>query len=139
MNSPPHRANLLDPKLNSLGVAVAERSGRYFAVEDFSQTVSDLSFEEQERQVGAQLQRRGLRLLSDAGDARRFCKTEHGDDILPRPMYAMRYSAADLTNLPDILAHELDSGHYHAVAIGACAANQSNDDFGYHLAQRPAL
>ena len=37
MNSPPHRANLLDPELDSLGIAVAERNGQFFAVQDFSQ------------------------------------------------------------------------------------------------------
>jgi len=37
MNSPPHRANLLDPELDSIGIAVAERKGQLFAVQDFSQ------------------------------------------------------------------------------------------------------
>jgi uncharacterized protein YkwD len=37
MNSPPHRANLLDPELDSIGIAVAERNGQLFAVQDFSQ------------------------------------------------------------------------------------------------------
>src|ERR1700689_2656741 len=48
MNSPPHRANLLDPQLDSLGIAVAERNGVMFAVEDFSLAVGKLSVEEQE-------------------------------------------------------------------------------------------
>jgi len=37
MKSPPHRANLLDPELDSIGIAVAERKGQLFAVQDFSQ------------------------------------------------------------------------------------------------------
>jgi len=37
MKSPPHRANLLDPELDSIGIAVAERKGQFFAVQDFSQ------------------------------------------------------------------------------------------------------
>jgi len=36
MHSPPHRANLLDPDMNSLGVGVVERNRQLFAVEDFS-------------------------------------------------------------------------------------------------------
>src|SRR5579863_2951861 len=55
MNSPPHRENLLDPKLDSIGIAVAERGGEMFAVEDFSLAVPDLSLEEQELQVAAVL------------------------------------------------------------------------------------
>ena len=36
MNSPPHRANILDPELDSLGVAIVERGGQLFAVQDFA-------------------------------------------------------------------------------------------------------
>jgi uncharacterized protein YkwD len=35
MNSPAHRDNILDPGLDSLGVAVVERNGQLFAVQDF--------------------------------------------------------------------------------------------------------
>ena len=37
MNSPPHRANVLDPELDSIGIAVVERNGQLFAVQDFAQ------------------------------------------------------------------------------------------------------
>ena len=37
MNSPPHRANILDRDMDSVGVGVVERGGELFAVEDFSQ------------------------------------------------------------------------------------------------------
>jgi uncharacterized protein YkwD len=46
MNSPPHRANLLDPHLDSIGIAVAEREGTLFAVEDFSLEIARLSLTE---------------------------------------------------------------------------------------------
>lgn len=36
MHSPPHRANLLDGNLDSVGVGVVPRNGEVFAVEDFS-------------------------------------------------------------------------------------------------------
>ena len=35
MNSPNHRANILDSDMDSIGVAVAEHNGQLFAVEDF--------------------------------------------------------------------------------------------------------
>lgn len=38
MNSPGHRANILDGDMDSIGIAVAERNGEYYAVEDFSKT-----------------------------------------------------------------------------------------------------
>jgi uncharacterized protein YkwD len=36
VKSPNHRANLLDRDMDSIGIAVAEKNGQWFAVEDFS-------------------------------------------------------------------------------------------------------
>jgi uncharacterized protein YkwD len=36
MKSPQHRANILDPDMDSAGIGIAERNGQMFAVEDFS-------------------------------------------------------------------------------------------------------
>jgi uncharacterized protein YkwD len=42
-NSPPHRKNMLDPDLKEIGVGVAhsEKTGRYYAVEDFGRPKAD--------------------------------------------------------------------------------------------------
>ncbi len=37
MKSPPHRANILDRDMDSIGVGVVQRGGQLFAVENFSQ------------------------------------------------------------------------------------------------------
>jgi uncharacterized protein YkwD len=37
MKSPPHRANILDKDMDSVGIGVVEQHGQLFAVEDFSQ------------------------------------------------------------------------------------------------------
>jgi len=36
MHSPGHRANILDRNMDSIGIAVIERNGEFYAVEDFS-------------------------------------------------------------------------------------------------------
>jgi uncharacterized protein YkwD len=36
MNSPNHRANILDGDMNSVGIGIAERHGQLFVVEDFA-------------------------------------------------------------------------------------------------------
>jgi uncharacterized protein YkwD len=36
LKSPNHRANILDTDMDSIGVGIVERGGRFFAVEDFS-------------------------------------------------------------------------------------------------------
>jgi uncharacterized protein YkwD len=38
MKSPPHRANILDRDMNSIGIGVVERYGQLFTVEDISLT-----------------------------------------------------------------------------------------------------
>jgi len=134
MNSPPHRENLLDPQMNSLGIAVAERSGQLFAVQDFSRAIADLPLAEQEKQLGAQLKAKGLRLLKDDGEARKVCETEHGDNPSRRSAFLLRYSTADLENLPDVLLHELKGGRYHAATLAACVPGRQNDFSTYQLA-----
>ena len=75
MHSPPHRANLLDPELTDIGIAVAVgapgagsgRSPMLFAVQDFSQAVADLSLNEQEHQVASALATHGL-LVTNLGN-----------------------------------------------------------------------
>jgi len=37
MKSPPHRANILDKEMDSVGIGVVEQGRQFFAVEDFSQ------------------------------------------------------------------------------------------------------
>ena len=123
MKSPPHRANLLDPGLNALGVGVAERNGDLFAVQDFSTTLAQLSLEEQEERVGAQLRARGLHVAAEKAertDARRNCDPEHNLGIRDGSGYAMRYSTGDLDNLPHSLEQQIKTGKYKSVAVGAC-------------------
>lgn len=77
MHSPPHRANLLDPELTAIGIAVvgaASRdggpgsgrggAGMLFAVQDFSQSLASLSLVEQEKQVAAALAAHGLQVAN---------------------------------------------------------------------------
>jgi len=39
VQSPPHRANLLDSDTDSMGIGIAERNGTFFAVADLAQTL----------------------------------------------------------------------------------------------------
>jgi uncharacterized protein YkwD len=38
MNSPPHRSNILDSDMDSVGIGVVEKRGQLFVVENFSRT-----------------------------------------------------------------------------------------------------
>jgi hypothetical protein len=146
MNSPPHRENLLDPKLDSIGIAVAERGGEIFAVEDFSLAVADLSLEEQELQVSSLLMEKGLLVLNDVrghhstdarvmvNQARSACAQETGLSNVHRPAFLVRYTTADLAHLPQSLSQEIRKGQLHSAAVGACTSNKKSDFSSYRLA-----
>src|SRR5277367_4919601 len=42
MHSAPHRANILNPAMNTIGVGLVRRGGYYYAVEDFADGVAEL-------------------------------------------------------------------------------------------------
>lgn len=134
MNSPPHRANLLNAQFDSVGIAVAERDGVLFAVEDFSLAVGKLSVEGQEGIVAAKLRSRGLRPLSGASDARRSCEQGKGYTGSHAPSFVMHYSTADLQTLPDTLEQKIQTGSYRGAAVGACPSDAKNGFSKYRIA-----
>jgi len=134
MNSPPHRANLLDPNLNMMGIAVVERDGELYAVEDFSHAVPALSIEQQEERLAAIAKARGLEPLGDHEEARRACATGHEPTGGTRAFYLMRFDTVSLDDFPDALNRTIASRRYHQAAIGACASNRADGFGGYRVA-----
>lgn len=123
MHSPPHRANLLDPQLNSIGIAATERDGTLFAVEDFSLATLKLSLDEQEQIVEEKLASSGLHLLNERSDARRSCAMDHGYAGSHTPSFVLHYATPDLHTLPDMLNQRIQSGKYHSAVVGACRSD----------------
>jgi len=133
MNSPPHRANLLDPALNAVGISVVQSGSIYFAVQDFSTAVAAMSLDEQEQQVASQLTARGLRTDGSTADARKTCALDRGW-AGPRPASVIRYEVADLSRLPDDVDQRVGSGKYQSAAVGACEAGPSGSFTRYRIA-----
>lgn len=133
MNSPPHRANLLDKELNSVGISVVQSGNMLFAVEDFSVVVPSISLESQEHQVESELAARGLQLVDATADARRTCETDRGWSG-QRPAGVVRYETADVRRIPDEIDQRLSSGRYRSAAVGACEAISSSDFARYRVA-----
>ncbi len=139
MNSPPHRQNLLDPQLDSIGISVAVRGGELFASEDFSRAVENLSIEEQEVKLDSLLRAQGLHLLPRTGDARRICEGGRLPSGSAQPLLYFQFDAANLDSLPEQLRSKIESGRYGAAAAGACARSSvtgegSGGFTAYHLA-----
>ncbi|MFZ0211320.1 MAG: CAP domain-containing protein [Candidatus Acidiferrales bacterium] len=132
MNSPPHRHNLLDPRLNSIGIAVVQQGENFFAVEDFSRALAALSLAEQEKEVEAPIRAAGLKIRFDNGDARRVC--EDGTTSSLQPRFLARFSTTDLRALPASLERAIQSSQYVAAEVGACAKPSEDGLSQYHIA-----
>jgi hypothetical protein len=133
MNSPPHRANLMDPTLDSVGISVVQSGNMLFAVEDFSTSVPSFSQDEQERKVAAQLDSHGLVVVTGSADARKTCQMDKGWSGA-KPAIVLRYELSDLSNLPDEVSDKVNSGKYHSAAVGACAASGSSQFTRFRVA-----
>ena len=134
MNSAGHRANLLDPNVDSVGIAVIQRNGQLYAVEDFAHSVAKLSIIQQEAVVGDLLMLSGLTLGASKVDARQTCAMSTGYVGTRQPWFVMRYTASSLDRLPEELTSRLASGKYHEAAVGACVTGKQTPFTSYSLA-----
>jgi hypothetical protein len=133
MNSPGHRANLLEPHENAVGIAVIQSNGDLFAVEDFSEQVASVGLNAQEAQVALQLEKAGMANVLATPDARRSCTMDTGYAGSHRPYFVMRYTTSDLSLLPDELKAHMNDKRIHHAEVGACAS-QSQDFSSFSIA-----
>jgi Cysteine-rich secretory protein family len=133
MTTPTHRANLLDPNLNVVGIAVLEDQGLLYAVEDFARDVPALTQSSVEQQVSRLLQSRGLAPAASNEDARKTCTMPQGQAGSPK--LVIQWDGSDISHLPDAVLQQLDKTKYSSAAVGACPGQQTNQQFTtYHIA-----
>ena len=135
MNSPPHRANLLDPQLDSVGIAVADRNGTLFAVEDFSLAVGGMSIREQEKTGrGAASKARA----APAGLRRgRPPVLRARQRICWEPRTFLRCALCDprpARTFQIFWRREFKTGKYHSAVVGACPLGRKSGFSGYRVA-----
>jgi uncharacterized protein YkwD len=134
MHSPGHRANLLDPSVDSIGIAVVTRNNQLYAVEDFAETVQTLTLNQQEHAVAGVLAQSGMRVAETTEDARQTCTMSAGYAGSHQPWFIMRYTAASLNQIPSQLKSRLSSGKYHQAVVGACSATRKTPFTAYNIA-----
>lgn len=139
MHSKGHRANLLDPNVNVVGIAVVTRGGQFYAVEDFASTVKSINFNEQEQTVARLLSQSGLSVgptsrTASLADARRTCSMDTGYVGQHKPWFIMRYTASRLDQLPSQLESRISSGRYRQAVVAACADNNTGSFTAYNIA-----
>ena len=122
MNSPGHRANLLSPGVDSVGMAVVARGGSLFAVADYARSVPVLSQSQLESAVANLLRGKGLALRRDQAQARAYCASTGRFSGPDAPDFAFLWQNSDVTHLPAELSRRATSGQYRQAAVGSCPA-----------------
>ncbi len=136
MLSPPHRANLLNPSYNVVGLGVVRSGDRLFIVQDFGHALPSYSPAEVKERIAAamnqtrhqasqpDLARRDL--PADAADAD-ACSMAQADKLGTAPVRQLAERATVLTytslhpeTLPDGATHAVTSRTLHSFSIGAC-------------------
>jgi len=138
MHSEGHRANLLDPVVDAVGIRVIARAGELYAVEDFAKIVATASLQQQESAISALITQPSRIALASGPDdisaARQTCAMSSGFSGTRKPWFVMRFTTSSLTQLPAELKTRLASGRYHQAAVGACSANSTSPFTSYNIA-----
>jgi hypothetical protein len=135
MNSPGHRANLLSPDVNRVGLALVTSRGVLYAVADYSRAVPVLTQAQVEAAIAGLIRDRGVPVMADATNARTACAQDRGSSGIAQPGFIMRWQGADLTQLPQPLLNHLASGRYRKAAVGSCPTGSIEGSFtAYRLA-----
>jgi hypothetical protein len=130
MHSQGHHDNLLNAKIDHIGVALVPANGVLYAVADYAQSVTAMTQAQVEAKIGAILHGRGLTLVADAAGARRYCSLDEGmsgSDSGVKARFMMRWQSADIAKLPPELEQRVASGQFKQAAVGACDAKSSGE------------
>ena len=131
MHSQGHHDNLMNPKIDSIGVALIPSRGVLYAVADYSQGVASMTQSQAESKIGQILTGRGLTLSSDpavVAGARQYCgldDTQSGSNLGLHAHFMMRWQSSDIARIPPELESRLASGAFHTAAVGACDPKSS--------------
>ncbi len=136
MLSPPHRANLLNPAYNVVGLGVVRSGDRLYIVEDFGRALPSYSSSELKDLVAAavtqeraqarlpELLRRDLPVADDAA-----CSMAQADKLgtpavrkLAEHFTLMTYNTLHPETLPSGAGHALASRNLRSFSVGACYA-----------------
>lgn len=122
-----HRTNLLDPKMNVVGIGVIEHGGLLYAVEDFAHSVPTPKRDEVESQVTTALEKVGMQAVKSTEEARSNCESQ--SNTSPGAKLVVHWEGANPGQLPDALVQRIGQGNYQSAAVGACPSAQAGQGF----------
>lgn len=132
MHSPPHRANILSPDYNAVGIAAVKHDGYYYVVQNFAHRLPESSASEVEdeiarnfdrlrRQAGqTSLVRRAIASLRDEA-----CSMAHNDElnacsVKGNARYVVAFTLTEPEKLPDNVTRFRTSDELGSYAVGVC-------------------
>ena len=134
MLSPPHRANLLNPAYNVVGLGVVRSGDRLFIVEDFGHALPSYSVSQWKDRVATAVNE--SRHQSNRPDVLRRDQTATDDAAcsmaqagkfgtaqvrkLAQRATVLTYTSLHPETLPDGAAHAIASGNVRSFSVGAC-------------------
>jgi uncharacterized protein YkwD len=134
MLSPPHRANLLNPAYNVVGMAVVRSGDHLYIVQDFGHALPNYSPAEVKDRVAAAVMQ--MRRQSSQPDLRRHdlsaaddaaCSMAQADKLGTVPVHnlsqrftVLSYTSLHPETLPDGVSHAIASPNLTNFSIGAC-------------------
>ena len=129
LNSAEHRANLLNPSVDRVGIAVVVSGWVIFAVADYSRSVVDLTQTQVEAAFAELLRAKHLMILRDTTEARTYCASLGKYVGNEPPKFLIRWQNPDVVHLPRPPLEQLANGEYHKAAVGDCPAQDVNGAF----------
>ena len=146
MLSPPHRANLLNPAYNVVGLGVVRSGDRLFIVEDFAHALPTYSIDEVKGHIASAVNRmrhdsgRPALPRHDLSNADSVaCTMAHADKLGTPPVrdLAGRYTVLTYTSLhPEALpiqaSHAIRGPNLRSFSIGTCYARTQTYPTGVH-------
>ncbi len=141
MNSPGHRANILDPSFNAVGIGVVKMSDGIYVTQDFARRLPDATVDDAEARIAAGLNRRRQRLglaawprIAAPALRQRACQMAERDKLVPslglispKISNAVAFTLIDLNEIPNSL-DRLKAIPGTGFSIGACYRTSASYD-----------
>lgn len=140
MHSSPHRANILNPEYNSVGIAIVPRDGQLYVTEDFAHVITEYSEAQFRDTVIAAFQRirqqHGLPRMDVRSDPRlqraacaRMLDAKKVLRGLPGATDLAIYTSSDPGTLPSNMKDAAADKTLHRMNIGVCFKPGGKDGF----------
>lgn len=148
MNSPPHRANMLNPKYDDMGVGIARVGDRLYGTQDFAHAVAKYSSQQGADEVSNAFKelRRSARLqpvhvVPSSALQNTACSDDpsakinvSGNSNFVGHRYIVNYTTSDLTSVPSNLRQRLVDPNVKTVELGVCGRQDAAHGFsGYRV------